>query len=526
MASLAATTTDPETTDATSDRLLQNVLSTWLTIPLSIGYAFIVTPIVIANLQTDLYGLWSFLNALLAYADLLYLGLRPAFIRQLAAERAASNLAGVNRLASVALSVYGAVGLVTCAGWAVASLYLPGSLGPLTFPGGYAEAVLACALLGTRVLFMFIATAYATVLFGWDRLDQINLVRLSFLPVRLVAIVVFVRGPHALLILAIAFTVTAILEALVMALVAYSSRPWLRVRLTRPRRHELRILYSFALPSFLITCAAKVIGYSDTVIIGVMLDAGAVALYSLPLQLLEHAHLAVGALLGVFLPTLTFMHTRGDYAGLRRAFIGTARWTATVSTVISATLFMVGAPFLTLWVGAEFGAPAHPILIWLSLALVVQAVSSMLVLPFFQAINRLTFLAYLMIAEAVVNFVLTIVMVSAWGIVGAATGTFTASLLVSGVAAPLYLGRQLGVPGRDFFATIASAIVTAGAITIGAFAALSSVVGDGSYLALLGKAALAGLAIALWLIVTRSEVREFLLRVAAQRRLPRTATPV
>ena len=63
--------------------LLEATAANWIASLLSIVYALFITPIVIKALNKDLYGVWSFLNGLLAYSSLLYVGLGAAFIKYL-----------------------------------------------------------------------------------------------------------------------------------------------------------------------------------------------------------------------------------------------------------------------------------------------------------------------------------------------------------------------------------------------------------------------------------------------------------
>src|SRR6516225_2063250 len=80
--------------------LLEATAANWIASLLSIVYALFITPIVIKALNKDLYGVWSFLNGLLAYSSLLYVGLGAAFIKYLSQYRAVGDRVSVTRLAS------------------------------------------------------------------------------------------------------------------------------------------------------------------------------------------------------------------------------------------------------------------------------------------------------------------------------------------------------------------------------------------------------------------------------------------
>ena len=54
---------------------------------------FVVTPIVVRSLGIERYGIWSFLNGLLAYSELLYFGLGSALVKYAAQYRARDDIA-------------------------------------------------------------------------------------------------------------------------------------------------------------------------------------------------------------------------------------------------------------------------------------------------------------------------------------------------------------------------------------------------------------------------------------------------
>ena len=95
-----------------SGSLFRNVFTNWIVLAMNIAYAVVITPVIVRALHAELYGVWSFLNGLLAYSDLLYLGLGSALIRYVAQHRAQSDQAKLNRLVSVVVTIYLCLGLV------------------------------------------------------------------------------------------------------------------------------------------------------------------------------------------------------------------------------------------------------------------------------------------------------------------------------------------------------------------------------------------------------------------------------
>ncbi|HEX5071207.1 MAG TPA: hypothetical protein VFV78_13400, partial [Vicinamibacterales bacterium] len=286
--------------------LARNVTSNWLGIGLSIVYALIITPIVIRALDTQLYGAWQFLNGLVAYSELFYLGLGSAIIRFVAQARITNDYARINRLASIVLTIYATIGLAVL----VAATGVSGSMTKF-FPDQLAPELeqaitYTVILLGVRVLLIFVTSGFSGLLAAHDRFDLVNGVNIASLAVRFMAIPWLISmGANPLLTFAWLMCAITALEAAAMAGLAFWLIPNLSVWPSRPTSAELRLLYGFGLQSFFVLIAFKLISYTDTVVITRKLGLEAAGWYTPSLQLVEYARMAVGGLAGVLLPRLT-----------------------------------------------------------------------------------------------------------------------------------------------------------------------------------------------------------------------------
>ena len=433
--------------------LARNVLSGWIGIPISVAYGLIITPIIVRALDTELYGVWSFLNGLFVYSDLLYVGLGSAVIKYVAQHRAADDRAAINRLFSVVLGIYTVIGVVCCAAAFAISAYVPEWFAQPLSEDAARAASAACVLIWMQIFFIFIGSAFSGLLCGHDRFDLSNFVGISTVTMRLVATpIVLQTGDDPLLRLAVLTVVIAVIQAVLFAAFAYHLVPYLSVRLVRWRLDELRLLYGFGLPTFFITVAARIVSFSDTTIIGIMLGASAVAIYALPVQLMEYARAPVAGFTRVLLPRLTTLTVRGDLASFREAYLSATRIAAFLTAWLAAIALAVGPAFLTRWIGHEFGAPVRWVLVFLAAAAFGQALSTHAPLGFYQSMHLVAFPAKVLIVEALLNLGLSIWLAPRLGITGVALATALPSLLVGAVILPPYLCRQLAVPLRTFLA--------------------------------------------------------------------------
>jgi O-antigen/teichoic acid export membrane protein len=474
---------------ASASSLARNVLSNWVAMALAILSTFFVTPIVISALRQEQYGVWSFLNGLLAYSDLLYLGLGAALIKNVAALRANANQAGLNRIASVVVSVYSVLGVVCLAAFGSLSLLIPSLLAEPLSPATQTAASTACFLLGVQLVFSFIGSGFSGVLFGMDRFDLINAVRIVAIIGRAVAIVATIGGPAPLITLAIITAATAAAECLGLAWLAFRVDRQLVIKPTRPTARELAFLYGFGIQSFIVLLATSLIAYTDTTVIGVMLGASSVALYALPLQLVEYIRVAASGAAGVLLPRLTVLAEQREWERLRSSYITGTRGVLFLSSFMIANMMVLGAPFLSIWVGDEFGSHVQWVIVCLAMATWLHILSVVIPFGFYQAINTLGIPAVALLVEAAANLGLSVMLASRLGIVGVALGTLIPAATVSCFVLPPYLWRRLGIPVRAALAGIAPSVLLLATVS-GTQWALGLVVGATSYLHLAARVVL------------------------------------
>ena len=431
--------------------LARNVLSNWIGIPITVAYGLVITPIIVRALDTELYGVWSFLNGLLMYSDLLYLGLGSALIKYVAQHRANDDQAGMNRLISVVTGIYGVVGTVSFAVMAAMSAVVPYAFAePLSADAARAASA-TCLLLGAQLFFVFVGSAFSGLICGHNRYDIVNVVNIATVAMRFIAIpLILASGHDPLFRLALLTSSTAAIQTLMLAAIAYRLVPRLSVRPVRCRLDELRMLYGFGVPSFFILFAVRLVSFSDTTIIGIMLGASSVAMYALPLQLIEYSRATVGGFTSVLLPRLTELTTRGDLAAVREAYLSATRIACFLTAWLAATLMTIGPTFLNRWVGDTFGAPAQWVLIFLAVAAFAQVLTTHAPLGFYQAMHLVSFPSKVLILEALANLGLSIWLAPRLGLPGVALATALPAVCISAVVLPPYLCRKLGVPIRAF----------------------------------------------------------------------------
>ncbi len=487
--------------------LARNILSNWTSFALGVAYTLYITPILLNRLQSELYGTWHFLNGLTAYSQLLHLGLGAALIRNVARMRAENDSAGISRVASVVMTLYGGMGLLCLTVFAGVSPWIPSLLKDSLTDQMRTETSLTWLLLGAQYSCLFVGSAFAGTIVGFNRFDLVNVVRCLFIVVRAVVVLSLVTGESLLLRLATGLAVVSLLETAAFYAIVRFVLPGVRLRPIKPTFSELRQLYSFGFQAFLILLSSTLIMYTDTVVIGSMVGVAAVTYYAMPQQILEYARMGLNGVTSAFLPKLSVLFQQGRMDELRRVFVAKARLFGVLSAFVYANILFQTQPFLSIWVGDEIAVAATLVIPLLAASNWINSLAVRTCYPFLQAMDMLRVPARILIVEAVLNLVLSVALAPVLGIVGVAIGTLIPAALVSGPFVPLLILRRFGIAQ---WRTVVG-LVLPGLIVLGGLCALlpllAAWIGTSSYLHLvvITTATLPPAALAAWLVLDRAE---------------------
>ena len=429
--------------------ITRNVVLSWsialLTAVVSLG----LTPILVHRLEREAYGVWTFLNGLTLYSNLLYVGLGAAFMKRMSEAAGQSDDESGSRLFGVALTIYTCLGLLCLMLALIARPFVPHMFARPLSPGLESVSSLTIGLLGVRLALMFVNSAFTALLTAHGRWDLGGIVVIVLTLVRTAGALWASAQPVPLPLLAAVTVLDAALQLPLFALMAKAIAPGVRFRFQRPTMTELRGLYGFGIQAFVVQVAILVISYTDTALIGVLLGAGAVGVYALPLQLVEHSRFIIAGVTQNLLPELSARQARGEVAQVSRMFLLASRACATMSSFVNVHLVLLGPAFLTLWVGPEIAAESPRILLCLAIAATAAAISTQAMTPVYMALDLVRVLLVIVIAEAAVNFTLSYWLANAVGLWGVALATAIPAVGITLLFAPRTLLGELRItPGH------------------------------------------------------------------------------
>lgn len=417
--------------------LRRNALGVYAVYGASIVSGLVVTPIALHALGDEAFGIWSFVGSITIYLALLDFGLGPSVVRFTAEARGRRAPEETNRVASVALLLYGVIGIATLAAGAAVSWLVPLLID--TPDDLVWETRLAAFLVTFSLAARFPLGLFYNLLGGNQRFDVQNLGNFvgTVLYAALVAILL-PRGGGLVLLGALTLAVTLVRLGLPL-LWLRREFPELRVRRSYVTRERVRELVSVSTSNFLVHVANKVVLSTDIVVVGIVLGPRAATLYALPAKLFQLAFglCSVGA--NLLFPAFAEHEGAGDAERQRRLLLVGLRGSVAAALLIALPLLLIPDLLMEGWVGDGYGESSPVLVLLAAVVLIHQPV--FLLTNYLIARARQREVARTLIAAVGVNVVLSVVLAQTVGLWGVALAT-----LVSDLAALLFVVPALVAP--------------------------------------------------------------------------------
>jgi O-antigen/teichoic acid export membrane protein len=420
----------------------------------SILVSFFLAPFVVRSLGSTWYGVWAVVMQFTGYLYLLDFGVRESLIRYTSKYVARQQSRQLNQILTVAVVVYGAMTALALVATIALTWLLPRLL---QFDDDVSvDLRWAIALVGATVAQALIFNVFSGVVLGMQRWVESNAIGIIFMLVRTLLIVLALRAGHGILALATIQLSIALASGLLTAafarhvLAAAGSRMQL-VRMTRRRFQVLakRVL-AYGGFVFLTNIGQKVIVASDAIIISAFLPVVNVAYYAVAGTLIEPLRSLLASTAHVFVPVASELHSAGRTSQVGDVMTTGSKVILVVALPVAATFAALGTEFIRLWMGKEFSVPSGEVLAILGVATLLSVPSFVTGMVLY-GISKHHLTAYLKLGEALINILLSVLLIKRFGIVGVAYGVAIPHVIVSAFLLPMLACRAIDMPISKFY---------------------------------------------------------------------------
>lgn len=240
----------------------------------------------------------------------------------------------------------------------------------------------------------------------------------------------------------------------------------------KPRFHyfdkrELYSIFTFGFAVFLQTVINQINNSMDLLILGAYnIEARIITLYSAALTIYSVYNSILSVFVSIFFPQITRMLSKAHTSDqLTALVIKPGRIQAAIAVAVMSAFALFGKDFICLWIGESY-IEAYYIALMLMIPVTIPLVQNACISILDAKLKRL-FRSCVLFVMALINFVVSIILVKKMGYIGATLGTVLSLIIGHVIIMNIYYSRVLKIRVFRMFAGIFRRILPIGIITSG-----------------------------------------------------------
>lgn len=403
-------------TESLSYKTLKNASYTFLNYVWPIAFSVFITPIVVRKLGVGDYGVYILVNTIMAFLNLLDLGLGTALVKYISQYIGEQNQEGLKKLVCSAYSLYFAIGALGFMAYLVLGKFFL----PIFKISGQSQNHIFTVFFLAGILFFIssISQLFAIVPAALQRFDITTKISLSQLTVFNVCILIAVLLGYKLKVILFLNIITSLAMTVWFMFKFKQLLPQIKLKLGW-NSQEIKKAYGFGLLAAANGLASNSLIQLDRFIIPIFLGPAALSYYSLPGNVAQKTSGISGSVVGVVFPLASTMTGAGQGDRLKEIYKRVIRNITIVAAACTAAIISFAYPILFYWLGRDFADKGWKILIILAATYFLLSLYSSLT-SFLMGMNKLKFLLCMSCCLAALNLILLLLLVPPFGILGAA----------------------------------------------------------------------------------------------------------
>ena len=403
---------------------LGSILS-MLTIIVGSIIQIVYTPLYMKYLGPADYGINSLVQSIIGYMSILNLGLGNAMLRYTTRYRAEGKIEEESSLNGMFLIIFSI--LMTIA--LVVGMYIF-----FNIDNFFGTKFTAKELEKTKMVFL-ILSLNIVISFPMGIFSTNIVSKEKFIYQRGVKLITIILNPIIGTILMIngfgliAVTISTVFFAIISYLfdVMYALKLGMRIKFSKFDKNILKEIFIYSFFIFLNVLIDQIYWGTDRVIIGKYVGVQGVAIYSIG-SIFNTLYMGfASAISGVLFPRINRLIVEEKYDEIDNMFLKIGRLQYILLGLISSGFILFGKEFIILWVGENY-TEAYTIALWIMVPLTVPLIQSTGV-SIMQAKNMHQFRSVVYFIIAILNLLLSIVLVKKIGIIGCAIATGVSFIL-------------------------------------------------------------------------------------------------
>jgi len=423
-------------------QLGRNVWTSWVGYIIRIVISFLFVPYITSVLGDARYGVWVIVFQTINYFSLLDFGLEKALVRFISKYIGQRATERINQVLNTTFALNLVIGSVIILGaWLVSTLLF----GYFKIPDPVLEAegrnalIIIGVYMGTRLYLL----PFAGSLGGFQRFDIANGLYIVEDIVRTLVMVALLAAGYGLVPLAAAILGVSLIRQIVAIIWVRALHPEIRFAPGEATKETARELFDYSRVTFGITLGWLVIYNTDSVLLGLMTSAAAAGIFAPAAQMMLYLRNAVNVVASPLTTAVSQLESQGNMDAVRRIYLKGIRYTAYFSFFAAVGVIRYGKYFIDLWLVDEFFGAAE--------VMRILAVGSAFFIPqiignaILYGIDKHRYLFRVVMIEAALKLILSLVLVPKYGMVGMAYASTIPQMLLYVSLYPVLIGQALSL---------------------------------------------------------------------------------
>jgi len=440
--------------------IARNILANWSGLAISTLVSFLLAPFILHKLGDTGYGVWMLALSLTGYLGLLDLGIRSSVVRYVAKYKASSDYKSFNDVVNTSLVAYSLAGLLSLGiglflGLSSSSLFnIPADL--------HDQALWVIVLISFSMALGFGTGVFGSILLGIERFDLLNIAITLGNLVRAALVLVILPIKPTLAMLGLTSAVSSLLSFFLIVYFAFSREPNLRINLKLANPKTARAILNYGFFSFLIIIATRISYYSDNTVIGIFGSPQEITYFAIGAIGVEFLRRIVNSLTSVIMPVASGLEAQGSKESLARLLTLGTKYSFLIILPASVILLIMGKTLLGVWMGPPYAEKSYIILVVLLIPQ-IYGLSQFSTEEVLLGTARHRFFSLVVVAEALSNLILSIILIKPYGILGVALGTSVPALLFRVLFSSIFVRK---ITGYSFWKYLRESLLSPLAIAV------------------------------------------------------------
>jgi O-antigen/teichoic acid export membrane protein len=426
----------------TNLRILTNIFSNWSNLFISVVVAFIVSPILVNQLGNETYGIWVLIVSLTSYFTILDFGVNGAIVRYVSQYKALKDYKSANKIFNTSFAFFAIIAVIVITFCAIFAAYFKEIFEIKSFGQEYLYIVFL--IVGIDLALNLIFSVYLGALKAVGRFVEVNIIAITLNIIKNIIIVILLMNDYSILAIALLQLVINSIKFILQFATLKHFAAFLRFTPSLINKTTLTQLYNYSLYAFIISIAMKIVFYSDSVVIGALLDVSMVTFYSIPTMLMQYLEHFIWAIIAVLLPIISAKDAVGDNESNGKLYKVGTKYAMLLCTPVFLVLYFYGDDFIGMWMGIEYKDPSGQVLKILLIGYFFF-LAQLIAHGILKGLSKHKILAILLSIEAIANLFLSLYLGSIWGINGVALGTTIPIIVINVLLVPYYTCKELNI---------------------------------------------------------------------------------